>query len=82
MNEKKEDSESKLIDPNTLMYVAMHELSHIGTVSIGHNDEFWANFKQIIQFAVEADLYQPVNYKENNTSYCGMKLTDNPYYDA
>ena len=26
-------------------------------------------------------LYNPINYKENPTSYCSMKITDNPYYD-
>lgn len=82
LNEKKEDAESRLIDPNTLMYVAMHELAHVGTVSIGHDSEFWANFKRIIEFAAEADLYRPIDYKKNNASYCGMKLTDNPYFDA
>ena len=82
LNEKKEDAESRLIDPNTLMYVAMHELAHVGTVSIGHDSEFWANFKRIIEFAAEADLYRPIDYKKDNASYCGMKLTDNPYFDA
>ena len=30
------------------MYVALHEVSHIATKSIGHNDEFWNNFKFMI----------------------------------
>ena len=38
----------RLIDRNTLMFVALHELSHIATESIGHTKEFWANFKFII----------------------------------
>ena len=25
---------------NTLMYVALHEISHIATKSVGHTDEF------------------------------------------
>ena len=43
-NEILED-ENKLIDENTLMFVALHELAHIATESIGHTKEFWANFK-------------------------------------
>lgn len=82
LNEKKEDADSRLIDENTLMYVAMHELAHVGTVSIGHGDEFWANFKTIIERAVSYGLYKPVDYKKNNQLYCGMNLTDNPYFDA
>ena len=34
-----------MIDENTLMFVALHELSHIASESIGHTDEFWENFK-------------------------------------
>jgi predicted metal-dependent hydrolase len=82
LNEVKENANSKLIDPNTLMYVAMHELTHIGTVSIGHGKEFWTNFKTIIEYAVKYNLYKPVNYKEQNKLYCGMNLTDNPYFDG
>lgn len=82
LNEKKDDADSRLIDENTLMYVAMHELAHVGTVSIGHGNEFWANFKTIIERAVSYDLYKPVNYKKQNQVYCGMNLTDNPYFDA
>ena len=42
----------KLIDPNTLMYVAIHELGHLMTKSIGHTQEFWQNFKFLLQNAV------------------------------
>ena len=63
------------------MYVALHELSHIASVSIGHNDEFWDNFKFIIIEAKKIQIYNPVDYKNNNARYCGMNITDNPYYD-
>jgi len=72
---------SSLIDENTLTFVALHELSHIATKSIGHTSEFWNNFKFILKEAVKKNLYNPINYKENPTSYCSMKITDNPYYD-
>ena len=42
------NSGGRLIDINTLTYVALHELSHVATKSIGHTDEFWSNFKFII----------------------------------
>ncbi len=72
---------NKLIDPNTLMFVALHELAHIATKSIGHTQEFWKNFKFILQNAVKIKVYNPVNYKKKNKNYCGMKITDNPLYD-
>ena len=71
----------KLIDPNTLMYVAIHELAHIATKSICHTQEFWQNFKFLLQNAVKIKIYNPVNYKKKNKNYCGMKITDNPLFD-
>lgn len=72
---------NSLIDLNTLTFVAIHELSHIMTESIGHKQEFWKNFKFLLDNAVDSDIYKPVDYKKNNQSYCGMNITDNPYYD-
>lgn len=70
-----------LIDINTLTFVALHELSHIMTVTIGHKQEFWQNFKFLLENAKSAQIYDPVNYKKNPTDYCGMKINDNPMYD-
>ena len=72
---------NKLIDINTLTFVAFHELSHIMTESIGHKQEFWQNFKFLLENAKEAGIYEPVDYKKNPKEYCGMKINDNPYYD-
>lgn len=71
----------KLIDENTLMFVALHELSHIATVSIGHTQEFWRNFKFLIGNAKQIGIYNPENYKKNPKVYCGLQISDNPYYD-
>ena len=79
LNKKKNGS--KLIDINTLTFVALHELSHIMSVSIGHNDEFWNNFKFLLDEAVEIKIYTPVDYKKAPEQYCGLSITDNPYYD-
>ena len=71
----------KLIDINTLTFVALHELSHIMTQSVGHKQEFWENFKFVLENAKEANIYQPIDYKKNPKEYCGMTINDNPYYD-
>lgn len=71
----------ELIDENTLTFVAIHELAHVGTKSIGHKDEFWNNFKFLLENAKEAGIYKPEDYKKKPASYCGMKITDNPYFD-
>jgi len=71
----------KLIDENTLMFVGIHEIAHVMTKSIGHNKEFWDNFKFMLEHAVEIKLYNPIDYKEKPKKYCGMQITDNPFYD-
>jgi hypothetical protein len=72
---------NKLIDTNTLMFVAIHELAHVMTQSIGHTEEFWSNFKFLITNAKEMGIYAPVDYKRTPQPYCGMDINDNPYYD-
>ena len=79
MNKTKEGN--KLIDLNTLTFVAFHELSHIMTTSIGHKQDFWQNFKFLLENAKEANIYKPVDYKKSPKEYCGMTINDNPYYD-
>jgi hypothetical protein len=78
---KKKNNNDNLIDSNTLMFVAVHEIAHIMTTSIGHTEEFWNNFKFLLENAVELKLYTPVDYKKEPEGYCGMNITDNPYYD-
>ena len=73
---------NKLIDMNTLMYVALHEISHISCKSIGHTDEFWQNFKFFIEQAEFLNIYKPIDYKNTPARYCGMDITDNPYFDV
>ena len=72
---------NKLIDLNTLTFVALHELSHIMSETVGHNTEFWTNFAFVLHNAKEAGIYTPVDYKQEPQAYCGMKITDNPYFD-
>jgi len=72
---------NKLIDINTLTFVALHELSHIMTESVGHKQDFWQNFKFLLENAKAGGIYDPVDYKKEPQEYCGMKINDNPYYD-
>jgi hypothetical protein len=72
---------NKLIDLNTLTFVAIHELAHIMTESVGHKQEFWQNFKFLLINANEANIYHPVDYKKTPKQYCGMDINDNPYFD-
>jgi hypothetical protein len=79
---KTRKGEDNMIDEHTLMFVAIHELSHVATKSIGHKTEFWENFKFLLQNAKEAGIHDPEDYKQDPVEYCGMKINDNPYYDV
>lgn len=77
----KQKNGTEIIDENTLTFVAIHELAHVGTKSIGHKNEFWNNFKFLLENAKEIGIYHPEDYKKKPKSYCGMKISDNPYFD-
>ena len=79
---KKKGDLGNLIDEHTLMFVAIHELSHVMTKSIGHKSEFWENFKFMLGCAKECGIHEPANYKKKPKEYCSMKISDNPFFDS
>jgi len=82
LSKKNKKDTSNIIDEHTLTFVAIHELSHIATKSIGHKSEFWENFKFLLEEAKAAKIHDPIDYKQSPTEYCGMKIKDSPYYDV
>lgn len=79
---KKKNNDENLIDESTLTFVAIHELSHVMTKSIGHKPEFWENFKFLLENAKTAGIHNPIDYKKKPQEYCGMTIHDNPYFDS
>lgn len=71
----------KLDELNTLMFVDLHELSHIATVEEDHPPEFWSTFKFVLQEAVEIGIYTPIDYSQAPVQYCGIKITNSPLFD-
>jgi hypothetical protein len=69
---------TKFHEVNLLMFVAIHELAHVGSVSIGHNDEFYDNFVFLLNEAIEINVYQKIDFDIDNKDYCGMKITSSP----
>jgi hypothetical protein len=81
LSPQKKNGESTLIDEHTLTFVAIHELSHVCTKSIGHKSEFWENFKFLLENAKEAGIHEPKDYNKTPQRYCSMDINDNPYFD-
>jgi predicted metal-dependent hydrolase len=67
-----------LVDKNTVMFVVLHECAHLMTFSNGHTQEFWNNFRRLLQDSMKLGVYNEVNYSRTPTAYCGMMITDSP----
>jgi len=68
-------------DMNLIMFVVLHEMTHIMNDRWGHKMQFWALFKFVLKNAVEAGIYTPIDYRKKPENYCGMDITYNPFYD-
>lgn len=66
------------VDENTIMFVLLHELAHIMTESTGHTNEFWNNFRRLLQDSVKKGVYIATNYTQSPQEYCGMTISDTP----
>ena len=75
---RERDENNRLIDENTLLFVALHELAHVMTVSIGHKKEFWDNFKFLLQHAIKDGYYRYHPYHIMPKKYCGTYISDTP----
>jgi hypothetical protein len=72
------DKNDNIVDFNTIMFVSLHELAHVCTISIGHKTEFWDNFKWILANAIRYKIYKHVDYSAHPEPYCNIKITNNP----
>jgi predicted metal-dependent hydrolase len=72
---RSKDDKNKLIDMNTIMFVAIHELAHIMTKSIGHTEEFWDNMRYLLKIGIKVGVYQKVDYSKNPVQYCGISIS-------
>ena len=59
------DETNQLIDENTLTFVAIHELAHVMTKSVGHTEEFWANMKYLLEESIKLGIYKDEDYRNN-----------------
>jgi hypothetical protein len=73
------DNDNTIVDVNTILFVALHELAHIATISVGHTDDFWANFRWILAHATDMGIYDYVDYAKHRKRYCGIYITDSPF---
>jgi hypothetical protein len=72
-------SQNEIIyDINTLTFVAIHELAHIGCESVGHTKEFVLFFIFLLQEAIKINVYKYVDYSKTPVDYCGVLINETP----
>ena len=74
----REKDTEKFIDDNTIIFVAIHELSHIMTPETGHTPLFWDNMKYLLEKASSQGIYMPIDYSQSPVEYCGMDINSTP----
>jgi hypothetical protein len=69
---------NQFMDDQVILFVAIHELAHIMTVSTGHTEEFWDNMRYLLGQASSIGIYTPVDYAKSPVDYCGMEISSTP----
>ena len=64
-------------DYNKILYVAIHEIAHIGCPEIGHTKLFFELNKYILEVAKDENLYMYNDYNTNPEEYCGIQIYTN-----
>ena len=74
----REKDTEKFMDDNIILFVAIHELSHIMTPETGHTPLFWNNMKYLLEKSSSLGIYNPIDYSKNPKMYCGMEINSTP----
>lgn len=77
---RQRDAAEQLVNENVITFVALHEMAHTGTQSIGHTPEFWNHFAWLIKQAERIGIYEYTDFAAHPVEYCGVHITDSPTY--
>jgi predicted metal-dependent hydrolase len=64
-------------DYNKILYVAVHEIAHIGCPEIGHTKLFFELNRYILETAQKLKMYDYVDYNNTPEEYCGIQIYTN-----
>lgn len=68
---------NNLHDINLMMYVVLHEISHVACpIYDNHGPLFREIFNFITTYAIKLNIYTKINFREDPVNYCGLLITD------
>lgn len=66
-----------LHDINLMMYVVLHEISHVACpIYDNHGPLFKEIFHFITTYAIKLGIYEHIDFRSNPINYCGLMITD------
>jgi len=77
---RQRDAKEQLVGEHIITFVALHEMAHCGTTSVGHTPEFWNHFAWLLKQAEALKIYEYTDFAAHPVEYCGIHITDNPTY--
>jgi hypothetical protein len=77
---RQRDAKEQLVGEHIITFVALHEMAHCGTTSVGHTPEFWNHFAWLLKQAEAIKIYEYTDFAAHPVEYCGIHITDNPTY--
>jgi hypothetical protein len=78
---QRDGPDESLVNENVMTFVALHEMAHVCTESVGHGPDFWNNFGWLLKEAEAMGIYKYTDFSAHPVSYCGVYITDSPRYD-
>jgi hypothetical protein len=75
---RSKDGLDTLVELNIMLFVAIHELGHLMTKSIGHGQDFWDNMTFLLKEAIDIGVYEKQDYFKYPVEYCGTTINDSP----
>lgn len=58
---------------NEIFHVLIHELAHSTVTEYSHSEEFWSNYIELRNLAVQLGIYEQIPEK---TQFCGQHIQD------
>jgi hypothetical protein len=65
---------NKLHNINEILYVAIHEVAHVGCPEVGHTPLFTRINKLLLEYGLLSGVYNYKNYDLTPEEYCGIEI--------